>query len=62
MTEKRITREEITNIVDKAYIQYYRLYSNEMSLTERLFFEDMQKTIVNIVYDRLGELEKELEE
>ena len=62
MTKKRITREEITNIVNKAYIQYYRLYSDEMSLTERLFFEDMQKTIVNIVYDKLGELEKELEE
>lgn len=62
MTEKRITREEITNIVNKAYIQYYRLYGHDMSLTERLFFEDMQNTIINIVYERLGELEKELEE
>lgn len=59
---KRITREEIINIVNRAYSQYYRLYSNEMSLAEKLFFKDIQKTIINIVYDRLEELAKELEE
>ena len=62
MTEKRIAREEIINIVNKAYIQYFRLYGHDMSLTERLFFKDIQETIINIVYERLGELEKELEE
>lgn len=58
MTEKRFTRAEINKIVQDICIHYYRMYGDEMSLSEKLFFKDIQETIENQVDYKIELLEK----
>lgn len=61
MTEKRFTRAEINKIIHDVRIHYYRMYGDEMSLSERLFYADICETIENMVDYNLEKLEKESE-
>lgn len=58
MTEKRFTRAEIHKIIHDVSIHYYRMYGDDMSLTEKLFFKDIHETIENQVDYELELLEK----
>jgi hypothetical protein len=58
LTEKRFTRAEINKLIHDISIHYYRLYGDEMSLSERLFFKDIHETIENQVDYELELLEK----
>lgn len=58
MTEKRFTRAEINKIVHDICIHYYRMYGDEMSLSEKLFFKDIHETIENQVDYKIELLEE----
>ena len=58
MTEKkRFTRTEVINIIHDVSIHYYKMYGDEMSLSERLLFTDIHNTIENMVDYKLEKLE-----
>lgn len=58
MTEnKRFTRTEIIEIIHDVSIHYYKMYGDEMSLSEQLFFTDIHETIENMVDYKLEKLE-----
>ena len=59
MTEKQFTRAEIHRIIHDVRIEYYRRYSDDMSLSEKLLYTDICETIENNVDYRLELLEKE---
>lgn len=59
LTEKRFTRAEINKIVHDICIHYYRMYGDEMSLSERLLYTDICETIENQVDYKMELLEKE---
>lgn len=58
MMDKRFTRAEINKLIHDISIHYYRLYGDEMSLSERLLFKDIHETIENQVDYKLELLEK----
>ena len=58
MTEKRFTRAEVNKIIHDVRIHYYRMYGDEMSLSERLFYADICETIENQVDYRMELSEK----
>ena len=58
MTEKkRFTRTEVIKIIHDVSIHYYKMYGDEMSLSERLLFTDIHNTIENMVDYKLEKLE-----
>ena len=60
MTEKKLfTRAEVTEIIHDVRIHYYRMYGDEMSLSDRLFFKDIAETIENQVDYSMELLEKD---
>ena len=59
MTEKRFTREEVIKIIHDVRIHYYKLYGDEMSLSERLFYADICETIENQVDYKMELLEND---
>ena len=62
MTEnKRFTREEVIKMIHDVRVHYYRMFGDEMSLSERLFFTDIGNTIENQVDYEMELLEKELQ-
>lgn len=44
-TFKMEDREYLVEVLHQQFINYYRLVGGEMSLSERLFFEDIEKMI-----------------
>lgn len=59
MTEKRFTREEVIKIIHDVRIHYYKMYGDEMSLSERLFYTDICETIENQVDYKMELLEND---
>ena len=57
MTEKRFTRAEVIKMIHDVRIHYYKLYGDEMSLSERLFYADICETIENQVDYKMELLE-----
>lgn len=57
MTEKQFTRAEINKIIHDASIQYYRIFTNDMSLSEKLFFKEIYENIASRVDYKLRQLE-----
>lgn len=48
MTEKRFTNEDmdyLCELLHKRFLDYYRGFSDEMSLSERLYFTNLQEFI-----------------
>ena len=46
MTEKQYTYDEIHHKIHKAFVDYYRSNGEEMRLSERLLFDDIQNFIL----------------
>ena len=59
MTEKRFTRAEVNKFIHDVRIHYYKMYGDEMSLSERLFYADICETIENQVDYKMELLEKD---
>ena len=59
MSEKRYTRAEVYKLIHEVRIHYYKLYGSEMSLSERLFYDDICDTIENQVDYKMELLEKD---
>lgn len=57
MTEKRFTRTEVIGMIHDVSIHYYKMFGDEMSLSERLFFTNIHKTIENQVDYKMELLE-----
>lgn len=57
MTEKRFTRAEVNKMIHDVRIHYYKMYGDEMSLSERLFYKDICETIENQVDYKMELLE-----
>lgn len=57
MTEKRFTRTEVIEMIHDVSIHYYKMFGDEMSLSERLFFTDIHETIENQVDYKMELLE-----
>ena len=58
MTEnKRFTRAEVIKMIHDVRIHYYKMYGDEMSLSERLFYADICETIENQVDYKMELLE-----
>ncbi len=55
---KRFKRAEVNKIIHDVSVHYYRMYSEDMSLSEKLLFKDIHETIENMVDYKLEKLEK----
>ena len=58
MTDKRFTRQEINKIIYKQFNNFYTVWSNDMTLSEKLLLQKVQKDILRGVDCKLNELEK----
>ena len=58
MTDKRFTRQEINKIIYKQFNNFYTVWSNDMTLSEKLLLQKVQKDILRGVNCKLNELEK----
>lgn len=58
MTEKRFTRAEIIKLIHDVRIHLYRMYGDDMNLSERLLYTEICDTIENQVDYKMELLEK----
>ena len=58
MTDKRFTRQEINKIIYEQFKTFYTVWSNDMTLSEKLLLQKVQKDILSGVGCKLSELEK----
>ena len=58
MTDKRFTKQEINKIIYKQFNNFYSVWSNDMTLSEKLLLQKVQKDILSGVDCKLSELEK----
>jgi len=58
MTDKRFTRQEINKIIYEQFKTFYTVWSNDMTLSEKLLLQKVQKDILSGVDCKLSELEK----
>ena len=58
MTDKRFTRQEINKIIYEQFKTFYNVWSNDMTLSEKLLLQKVQKDILSGVDCKLSELEK----
>ena len=58
MTDKRFTRQEINKIIYEQFKTFYNVWSNDMTLSEKLLLQKVQKDILRGVDCKLSELEK----
>ena len=58
MTERKYTRAEISEIIYAEFNNFYRVWSNEMTLGEKLLFSEIKKNIFDGVDYKLDKLEK----
>ena len=58
MTDKRFTRQEINKIIYEQFNNFYSVWSNDMTLSEKLLLQKVQKDILRGVDCKLNELEK----
>ena len=58
MTDKKFTRQEINKIIYKQFNNFYTVWSNDMTLSEKLLLQKVQKDILSGVDCKLSELEK----
>lgn len=58
MTDKRFTRQEINKIIYEQFKTFYTVWSNDMTLSEKLLLQKVQKDILSGVVCKLNELEK----
>ena len=59
MTEnKRYTREEVNKLIHDVRIHYYRLFGDDMTLSERLLYTDICDFIENQVDYKMELLER----
>ena len=58
MTDKRFTRQEINKIIYEQFNNFYSVWSNDMTLSEKLLLQKVQKDILSGVDCKLSELEK----
>ena len=58
MTDKRFTRQEINKIIYEQFKTFYTVWSNDMTLSEKLLLQKVQKDIISGVDCKLSELEK----
>ena len=54
---KRFTRTEVIKIIHDVSIHYYKMFGDDMSLSEKLFFRDIHETIENQVDYKMELLE-----
>ena len=59
MTKKRFTRAEVNKLLHDISIHYYRMYGDDMSYTEKLFFRDVHETLENQLDYKMELLEED---
>ena len=58
MTEKQFTRAEINKLLHDISTHYYRMFGDDMTLSEKLFFRDVHETLENQLDYKMELLEK----
>ena len=58
MTEKRFTRTEVNKLLHDISIHYYRMFGDDMTYSEKLFFRDVHETLENQLDYKMELLEK----